>query len=132
MTTHEFSVGGETESYCGRCKEMTMHVIIALVDDKPKRVECLSCHAVHNYVWKRDAGISAPRGAAKVRKTTSRREPPRQLSAADAVDYKLNGRYEVDMVLRHKQFGLGIVTKVGTRTMEVNFADGLRKLFLAS
>jgi len=130
MIVRGFTVGGETESFCGRCKEMTMHVIIAMVDGKPKRVECLSCHSTHNYVWKRDAGVSAPRGGAKVRKTVSRREPPRQLSAENAVDYRPNGRYEVDMVLRHKQFGLGIVTKVGTRTLEVNFADGPRKLFL--
>src|SRR4051812_43203241 len=33
-------VGGEIDSWCGKCKEMTTHHVVAMVGDHPKQVIC--------------------------------------------------------------------------------------------
>ncbi|MDP8223296.1 MAG: hypothetical protein P9L99_08055 [Candidatus Lernaella stagnicola] len=123
-------VGGEVDSYCGKCKEETRHVVIAMVEDAPKRVECLSCHAVHNY--RPRGSVSTPRRASRAATPRVRKEAglTEVLDAKNAVDYRPNGKFENGVVVKHKTFGLGKVVNMGTQVMTVAFSDKLRKLFL--
>src|SRR5205823_3936362 len=45
----KLSVGGEVESWCGKCKEMTTHNIVAMVGDQPKQVICQACNSRHDF-----------------------------------------------------------------------------------
>src|ERR1700744_936463 len=45
----KLSVGGEVDSWCGKCKEMSTHNILAMVGDQPKQVICQMCNSRHDY-----------------------------------------------------------------------------------
>ena len=44
-----FRVGHNCQAWCTKCKSETEHVIVAMVDAIPKRVECCGCSTQHNY-----------------------------------------------------------------------------------
>ncbi len=123
MAEPKHKVGGEVDSKCGKCKEVTGHVIIALVDEKAKRVECLSCHAVHNYrppPKKKTAKKKAAKKKATRKKTRGVKKIPED---APVFDYSPTTRYEVDQVLKHKKFGLGIISRVDMTRITVQFVE---------
>ncbi len=126
MASETYKVSGEVTSICGKCKKDTTHVIVALVDEKPKRVECLACHAVHNY--------RKPKSETATKKTPKKRATSRKkldLPEEDAVDYSPKGKYQLEQVLRHKTFGLGLITRVEQTKIEVMFENKVtRKLIL--
>ena len=45
----KYTVGGEVESWCGKCKQMRTHHIFAVVDELPKQVICVMCKSRHGY-----------------------------------------------------------------------------------
>ena len=131
MSRPEYKVGGEVDSRCGKCKAVRSHIIVAMVDNKPKRVECLACHAVHNY--RPPSSIKAPRDVLDkaVKKTKSGKVSAMTLSEDDAVDYTPKGKkYESGMVLRHAKFGLGLITRAEPKKLTVMFNDQTRQLVL--
>ncbi len=130
MKNQEYRVGGEVDSYCGRCHTETRHVIVALVDGLPKRVECLPCHALHNY--RPQPGKSAGRKTSKAKTPRARKDSgiTEMLNDAEAVDYSPKTKFTPGMVVRHTKFGLGKVVGVGTRMMTIAFRDQVRKLSL--
>jgi RNase P subunit RPR2 len=52
-------VGGEVDSFCTKCEMLLAHTVHAVVDGRPVKVECNTCHGVHRY--KGPAGEPAPR-----------------------------------------------------------------------
>lgn len=53
------------------------------------------------------------------------------MAEEDAIDYSAAGQYQVDGVLRHKKFGLGLIIRVEQQRVEVTFQDKVtRKLIL--
>jgi hypothetical protein len=38
-------LGDDIDDYCVKCKRLTNHVIVALVDGEPAKVRCRSCYA---------------------------------------------------------------------------------------
>lgn len=127
MSDREFVAGNEVDSICGKCKAVRSHVIIAVVDGGPKRVECLTCHAVHNY--------RSPERARKPASTAGKPSRPRTTSGIldsatedKIVDYSPGSRYEEDMVLRHGKFGLGVISRVTPTRLTVAFRDKTRVL----
>ena len=127
MAEPEYKVGGEVDAKCGKCKDVTRHVIVALIDEKPKRVECLSCRALHNY---RPPTAAKKKKATKRKGTAKSRALRESLIEEDAVDYTPDGKYEVDMILRHKTFGLGKITNVAMGKLTVAFPERTRLLML--
>lgn len=129
MSDEKFSVGGELDAKCGKCKAVRSHVIVALVEGLPKRVECLACRAVHNY---------RPPYTARVPKGLSTRSPrPKRatkesvvLSPEEAVDYSPKGRFKVGMVLRHKKLGIGMITRAERNKLTVVFGKDTHLLIL--
>ena len=41
--------GGEIGTYCGKCRMVLDHRIVAVVDHVPVKVICLTCHSGHRY-----------------------------------------------------------------------------------
>ncbi len=64
-----YKVGGECDAWCTKCKRDTLHNIIALAAGNvlPARVECRSCHGMHNYA----APKSTPRPKAERSKVSA-------------------------------------------------------------
>ncbi len=44
-----FSAGNRIEARCTRCKDVTSHIVIVVVDNLPVKVECCACKSVHKY-----------------------------------------------------------------------------------
>ncbi len=63
--TDNYSVGGDVNAWCSKCKMELAHTIIAMVDELPKKVQCNTCSGKHNYRLK-----PVVKSAGKVRKTT--------------------------------------------------------------
>jgi len=124
----DLHVGGEVEAYCGGCKDVRWHVIVALVGDRPVKVECQSCHKQHGYRTSA-AGASArgPRSsAAKPGKSEAAFDVSAlQARAHEARAYAPAQTFKVGDVVRHPTFGLGLVQATpAPQKIDVRFASG--------
>ena len=127
----KLDAGMDTDAYCGKCKLVLAHVIIAMRGARPARVECKTCNAVHAFKEE------APRKA--TRRATTRDSAGAALAAYEglmegrdisrATKYKLSEPFDVDDILDHKTFGLGLVTRLlSDNKIEVTFQTGSKVL----
>ena len=139
------SVGDEIDSRCPRCKEETIHRVVAMMTGSVHLVICTRCNSQHRH-------RESLRGTKKVAWPTERqakvllkyrasKEPKSQAllqewqamkeSAAEteAVVYDQRRTYEQGQALQHPSFGLGFVRRLtGPHKMEVVFADQVKVL----
>ncbi len=150
----KLSVGSELESWCGKCKEMREHHIVAMVGDVPKQVICVVCHSRHGYrneppARARHAGENGPMGGGEMMGSGARRgsspeerEMQKRQDAkmalkkelADAVDPKPfdpKARYKAGEIIVHPEHGRGKIENVLKSSLLVRFGEGLRPLNLA-
>ena len=45
----ELRLGDEIDDYCVKCRRLTNHLIVSLVDGKAAKVRCRSCYSDHDY-----------------------------------------------------------------------------------
>lgn len=45
----ELRLGDELDDYCVKCRRLTNHLIVSLVDGKAAKVRCRSCYSDHDY-----------------------------------------------------------------------------------
>lgn len=127
----------EIDGYCTRCKLVTNHRVVAMVDGVVKRVICLTCDSQHNFrpppgqkkpvisspkrVAKDERRVPAPSGGAPV---LSRWLELKEAlgESAQARPYRMSETYREGEPLTHPKFGLGFVLKtLGQQKMEVIF-----------
>ncbi len=149
-TGNKLSVGSEVESWCGKCKEMTTHNIVAMVHDQPKQVICQACNSRHDYRTEPPArhrqaakaggdgtgGAAAAKRAGEDRELQKRQEAKRQLQKelAEAVEprpFDPKGRYKAGEIISHPEYGRGKIENVLRGSMLVRFLEGLRPLDLS-
>ncbi len=137
MTVEKTYQAGEAiESKCNRCKDVRMHVIVAMDEGEIVKVQCKTCGSLHKHPKAKKAAVARPRGARAVAKTVKALK-----SAAEQVqewEGALNGK---DMgaakpfgsadsaveggLIDHPKFGVGVVQKlVAPDKMEVLFRNG--------
>lgn len=126
----DLHVGGEVEAYCGSCKDVRWHVVVALVGDRPVKVECQSCHKQHGY---RSSAATpstrSPRSAANKPATPVFDVSALQSRAHEARAYAPAQTFKVGDVLRHPTFGLGLVQATpAPQKIDVRFASGAKLL----
>ena len=125
------SAGDPIEARCTKCRKITNHVVIAMAETVPAKVECNVCSGQHKY---------RPPAAAKkptVRRTVSPKNTAKQewealrpgMDSSKAKDYSMDGTYKVNALVNHPQFGLGVVQRVvGSQKMEVLFEVGIKTM----
>lgn len=139
MATHK--VGGEVDAFCTRCKLTLAHTILAMVGTKIARVRCNTCGGDHTY---RSAPGSTDRPSASSSRSTSSSSAPRaekpekvvisfeqQLAGKDianAPKYSPKDTYQVDQVIQHPTFGLGLVTAVRGDKVDITFKSETKTL----
>jgi hypothetical protein len=128
------AVGKDVDSWCTRCKLVLAHTIEAVSAGKITRVHCNTCKSQHAY------RPNAPGGAARTRSSGGRKEgkaAPRDdyeslmrgKDPASARRYVLADRFSPNELIRHPQFGMGVVKSVKDMDkIEVAFADAVRTL----
>jgi len=135
----KINVGENILSYCGKCKNDSMHTIIAMEEKKINKLECESCGAKHNYrkpksltegkTSKKEKGSTTPKKTKKVAK--KKNGLLENYDANKVVDYSMKGNYTASAIIRHSSFGIGVVTKrVSGDKIEVDFEDGVSKLLV--
>jgi hypothetical protein len=139
------SVGNEIESWCGKCKEMTGHRIVAVVDGEAKQVVCDVCASRHSHRAsppdKAKPKAPAPTSVAagqlrnrdreQAKRDDARRALQNELAAAaDPKMFDPKGRYKAGEIIEHPMHGRGKIENVTKGSLLVRFIDGLKPLNL--
>lgn len=140
----DIRVGGEIDAVCTRCRMITNHRIVAMVDGLVKRVICLTCDSQHNY--RQPPGEKAPRAAKVMRvaremKKTSAPDGGRvfaqwlqckkglEESGLEPRPYGINEMFESGQAVSHAKFGLGFVQKtIPPNKVEIMFETEIKTL----
>ena len=120
-------LGGNIDSWCGKCTMVLAHTVEAMVGEKPTRVLCNTCKSRHTYkaqAPKTGTGARTPRPKANKYQTLLNNSDP-----AAAKTYSPSSKYEAGDILEHHTLGRGVTTAVrdGSK-IEVLFESGLKTL----
>ena len=131
MKNTSLSAGDPIESHCTKCRKITNHIIVAMTQDVPAKVQCNTCSGQHKYrpptVRKKPAPRRAVDPAIAEQKEWLQLQP--DIAAKAAIAYTMQTAFKVGSVMQHPIFGLGLVQgSPGPQKVEVLFADGKRKL----
>ena len=130
-------LGGNIDSWCGKCKLVLAHTIEAMVGTKPTRVHCNTCKSEHSY--KPEAPNTSRQTRPREPGSTTARQPRPRVSkyqsllkdsdSSVAKTYSPKDKYELGQVLEHPVFGRGIATAIKDETkIEVLFEGGSKLL----
>lgn len=152
------TAGSEIDAWCTRCKMMLGHRVIAMHENRPARVICLTCESQHNFrasapqkdsaalvVRGRDGSVTPLRRAGERSSTPPARTSAKQ-KRADLMQneweakiagqpansftrYSMTRVFEVGQLISHPKFGDGYVLEVIDRAkVNVLFSTGPRTL----
>lgn len=134
-------VGGEIEAWCGKCKDLRSHRIIALLAGLPKQVVCASCNSRHGFrsgPAKPNKGSGLPGagtsssslGPTKEKKGNRERDRLEHelLSALSVPPFDPRGDFKQGQIIAHPKWGRGKVETVLRGSLLVRFLDGLRQV----
>jgi hypothetical protein len=144
--TGKLSVGSEVDAWCGKCKEIRTHNVVAMVGGEPKQVVCQTCSSRHNFRTDPPARARTASGSVPVavgtaaaravdKEQASRQEQKRvlQKELADAPEprtFDPKARYKSGEIIVHPEYGRGKVENVLRTSLLVRFLEGLRPLDL--
>ncbi|MBN2195590.1 MAG: hypothetical protein JW751_22410 [Polyangiaceae bacterium] len=139
--------GSEIDAWCTKCRMDLGHRIVAMLDGRPKRVECQTCGSQHNYrPAKTGKGTPASRtrppaasggtggGSAHRAKVEASRRADWEAhvlgQAATAFSrFSIERTYAVGELVLHRKFGEGYVVELlEGKKVSIMFGDGLRTL----
>jgi hypothetical protein len=131
MQSTTLSAGDPIESRCTKCRKNTNHIIVAMTDEGPAKVQCNTCGGQHKY-----RPPTAPKKAA-VRRTVDPKIAEQKewqslrpgMDSKQATDYSMTTAFKVDSLMNHPVFGLGLVQSLaGPRKVRVLFEDGKKTM----
>jgi hypothetical protein len=115
------SAGVEIEAWCPSCKLLRTHVIVAMKGTRAAKTECRTCSSTHAY------RKNPPNTQAKRRSQYEDAMEGRDVSKPIA--YKFTKKYNAEDVIKHKSFGIGLVTRqISEKKIEVLFQESLKLL----
>lgn len=138
--------GDEVSSRCLKCKDVTNHTIVAMLEEKIAKVLCNVCKARHNYrppVAEKVASDKkrAPRKPSlkaidnSVREAKMAADFEKMMQSRDlakALAYAMTDTFNKNDLLNHHVFGMGVVTKkIQHNRIEVLFKEGSKVLACA-
>lgn len=133
--SRRYEVGDEIETECTKCKTKRVHVITSMTGNTIKKVMCKGCYTTRTYRGPQPESAATHSTAKPARKrSTSRRKRNwntlmAEVDDAETVDYDIHEAYGENQPIRHKQFGVGVVTKIlADNKIEVVFQDQTRVL----
>jgi hypothetical protein len=115
------AAGSEIDAYCPSCTSVKLHVVVAMKGTRAAKTECRSCGSVHAY------RKNPPDTKAKKRSQYEDAMEGRDVSKP--IPYRLNKKLNLDDVIQHKSFGVGLVTRVvSDKKVEVLFEESVKLL----
>ena len=130
MSNGDAPVAGEIDAWCTRCKLELNHIVVAKLDGKVKRVQCLTCGGQHGYSAAAGARARSPAKRVSKKKVVRRRvtEPD---DGRPAKTYSVAATFVPDDVIQHPQYGRGRVVKARGNKIDVKFLEGAKTLIHA-
>ncbi len=141
MANTEKQAGDHVDARCTRCREITNHTIVAMVEERPARVRCNTCGGDHNYRPPRQvkAAKAATKGVKPARRTAADRrreaqqeewrEAAGQADPGLTVAYNMERSFRLEDLVDHPVFGVGVVKAIfKPNKVEVLFASGTKAL----
>jgi hypothetical protein len=120
-------LGGDVDTYCGRCKETREHAIAALSPQGGiERVQCRTCHNNHLYREKQDKPTRSR--ATSERRTTSTASEP----VGPTRRYSMQEHFRTGDRIEHPKFGLGVVMEERSGKIDVKFGREMKTLINGS
>jgi len=133
-------VGGEIEGWCGPCKGLRTHNIVAMVGGEPKQVICRSCGARHGFRLTPARG--KPKAAPKKKKGRATREELEHqrkeavktafqkelMEAAEVKPFSRRATFRAGEIIEHPEHGRGKIENVIRGSILVRFRTGLRPI----
>lgn len=130
---------------CKKCQCGRYHVVIAHSSKTSAKVECEVCKSKKTFKLASAKKSSSSKsrvttGAAAAKKTRGGSkasagkhlekfvELKHQFGGGTVLPYKMTVRFVVNSAIEHPKFGLGIVTEVGSQSIQVTFQDEDRSL----
>jgi hypothetical protein len=138
MSSTPLSAGDYIAAKCTKCAQETNHTIVAMVEAIPAKVKCNICGSEHKF--RKPPAAKKPATAKKPVARRTKADPQaveRQqwqdlessFNSNAALSYSMEQTYKLRSLINHPTFGLGQVQEiVGTRKMQVLFADGAKVL----
>ena len=128
-------VGGDTLSYCTRCKMELAHVIVSMLKDRPVKVLCKTCKTEHRYrssapAMSVAAILAGPKKAPKVALRVAEvwEKKMSETKGKASRPYNVKESYKQGEVIDHSKFGLGFIEEVRVGKISVLFKDESRTL----
>ena len=131
MQSTTLSAGDPIEARCTKCRKNTNHIIVAMAEEVPVKVECNTCSGQHKY-----RPPTAPKKPAvrrtvdpKIAQQKEWQELQPGMNSKQATDYSMTTAFKVGALMNHPVFGLGIVQQLGgPRKVQVLFEDGKKTM----
>lgn len=111
----KMGVGSELDSYCGRCKLVLNHTVVAMVEAQPRRVRCLTCQSEHNHRITTSKTKTTRSSGSKRTRTPAPNQWQIVMAEWDgdaAKSYSIYETFQVDDWVSHVKFGNGKVIDV--------------------
>jgi hypothetical protein len=140
------AVGSYVDAVCGKCRDVTSHIVLAKIGAKPTRVECRTCHATH--LFREPGGAAArkssasrppakggkkPAGAAAQSKPEEAWAKAMRAASGPTIPYSTGQHFQIGQRVRHPTFGEGVVIRLASATVcEMVFSTGPRRLLMGS
>ncbi|MDR3603384.1 MAG: hypothetical protein P4L38_02035 [Syntrophaceae bacterium] len=144
MASLSVGPGDDIDAWCGKCLMVLSHRIIAVVGNQVKKVECLTCHAIHAFKQGVGQKISStlrnsPSSTARTLKSATPKPGKAEnewnaFMAEMPVDivprkYGVFESFVVSEFIEHSTFGIGKVLDItGAERMLVIFREGRKTL----
>lgn len=118
------------EARCASCRKLTSHILVAAEAGAPQ-LQCSVCNRRRKLPLAAQAKKPAPRRTAdpvaEERKEWAALAP--EMNDSAAANYSMSSACKLKSLVKHPQFGLGLVQRViGPRKVEILFADGKKTM----
>src|SRR6516165_11575800 len=97
MFTREIRLGDDIDDYCVRCKRVMNHAVVSVLNGKPAKVRCRTCHSDHDFRNEQPPPPKVdPRKAALFNEVLKKVSPGDGAAAEEETDLELEAETEVD------------------------------------
>ena len=133
------SVGSEIDSYCGSCKLVLNHAVVAMVEEQPRRVRCLTCQREHNYrLLKSKSTASKTKSTRRTARTSSKKTTSAskwnhliaEWDEGAAKRYSMYETFSVNDWIDHATFGKGAVIEVSSHDRMITLFESGEKMLM--
>jgi len=143
MNQKELSVSDDIDSRCLKCKLVTNHTIVAIVEGRVAKVQCNVCGGRHNYrspvvektsaakrqIGKKTTGKASGRLSAEMKAAANFEILLGERGTSESLPYSMTVPFNEGDLIDHPTFGLGVVINtLSPKKIEVIFKQGSKVL----